>query len=301
MKRLLGMEIGQYRIKLAYLEQGRLKKFLSARKEEAGSPEKRQDAKQIRELLDAHHIRCKQVVFVLPQEQTYVKRLSLPLLTTEQLKRTLPYEFVDYIGEQMDEYQFDYAVLERNDKQLDLLAAACKRELCDQLERFAKQAGLKLVGLVPAVIGLERLLNPNQDNKQDFVVIDLGFRAIRIYFFRQGFYDTTRILEPGCEELEQIVQTEGEASEAFSQCCQTIAIQIMRVVTFYSFNHIDNTLDTLYYCGGGARYQTLLSALDQAVEIPAKSLNEWVPDLDLTEAETADWLDSPQTLGVLLT
>lgn len=302
MKRFLGIELGHYRVKLAYLEQGSLKTYISERIDIDFYTNNHLYAKRIRELLTAHEIRCKHTVFVLPPEKTYVKRVRLPLLTTEQLKLNLPYEFVDYIGEQTELYQFDYAVLERSSNQLDLLAAACKKELCTELQSFAKLAGLKLTGLVPSVIGLERLLNRNNDQKQDFVIVDLGFRALRIHFFRQGIYDTTRLLEPGCEEIEQLYQSEKESADQISQCCQTVAIQIMRVLNFYSFNHMDNTLDTLYYCGGGAREQKLLAAIERAVEIPVRSLAVLFPKLGLKEMGiTAECLDSPQTIGVLLT
>lgn len=302
MKRFLGIELGHYRVKLAYMEQGILKNYISERTQTDFHADKRLYAEQIRKLLAVHEIHCKNTVFVLPQEKTYVKRVRLPLLTKEQLNLNLPYEFVDYIGEQTELYQFDYAVLERSSRHLDLLAAACKKELCTELQSFAKLAGLRLTGLVPAVIGLERLLNRNNDRKQDFVIVDLGFRALRIHFFRQGFYDTTRILEPGCEEMEQLCKKEEENTELFLQCCQTIAVQIMRVLNFYSFNHMDNTLDTLYYCGGGARYPKLLAAMDRAVEIPVKSLAVLFPELNLNEIGiTEDCLDSPQTIGVLLT
>ena len=35
---------------------------------------------------------------------------------------------------------------------------------------------------------------------------------------------------------------------------RTRAVQVMRVLNFYSFNNVNNTIGSLYYCGGGARY-----------------------------------------------
>ena len=42
------------------------------------------------------------------------------------------------------------------------------------------------------------------EEKKDFAVLDLGTKALRMHFFRKGIYDTTRTMEPGCEEIEQI-------------------------------------------------------------------------------------------------
>ena len=38
-------------------------------------------------------------------------RFELPLMTEEQLRLNLPYEFHDYIGNEMDKYVFDYAMI----------------------------------------------------------------------------------------------------------------------------------------------------------------------------------------------
>ena len=158
MKNCLGIEIGNYRIKIAYMEKGVLKEWISERIEEGAKPDARLCAETIRDLLAQKMIRCKKVVFVLRQEDSYVKKFKLPLMTTEQLKLNLPYEFQDYIGERLDAFQYDYAMIDRTDDGMELLAAACRKELCQQFEKIAKLAKLKIVGIVPSAIGLERIL-----------------------------------------------------------------------------------------------------------------------------------------------
>lgn len=41
---------------------------------------------------------------------------------------------------------------------MDLLAAACRRDLCERIAKIAKLAKLKIAGIVPAAVGLERIL-----------------------------------------------------------------------------------------------------------------------------------------------
>ncbi len=321
MKNCLGIEIGHYRIKIAYMERGVLKKYVSVRLENDTLSDMKWYAEFIRDILHENHIRCKNVVFALRQDDTYVKRCRLPLMTIEQLKLNLPYEFHDYIGEELDAYQYDYALIERTEDQLDLLAVSCRKELCEQFKKLAKLSRLKLIGLVPAVVGLERILEHmhSDDREKDFAVVDLGTKSLRMHFFRKGIYDITRTMEPGCEEIERLRrgdrkkldELDMDAEDAFwtekSEAAidkvledryQTIAVQVMRVLNFYSFNNADNTIDTLYYCGGGARYKALISALEDAVGLPVKSIGELAPEVD--EEKTPEWVDSPQTVGVLL-
>ena len=122
MKNCLGIEIGHYRVKIAYMERGQLKKYISERIDSAYYTDMKPYAEFIQDVLREHDIRCQHVVFVLQQDDTYVKRFHLPLMTVDQLKLNLPYEFQDYIGNQIEEYQFDYGVIERTEESLDILA-----------------------------------------------------------------------------------------------------------------------------------------------------------------------------------
>lgn len=235
MRNCLGIEIGHYRIKIAYAENGELREFISERVEGIDRNDMRQYADLIKDLLKEYAIRCRNVVFVIRQEDAYVRRFELPLMTEEQLRLNLPYEFHDYIGNEMDKYVFDYAMIYADQEKMDLIGAACTKELSQQFEKLAKMAHLKLVGLVPAV-------------------------------------------------LEEQYRTR--------------AVQVMRVLNFYSFNNVNNTIDSLYYCGGGARYGELIDALKETLDLPVRSVAELLPEVSLDEED--EWIDSPQAYGVLL-
>lgn len=346
MKNCLGIEIGHYRVKIAYVERGELKEFISERIQGMDLSNMRLYADLIKDLLKEYAIRCRNVVFVIQPEDAYVRRFELPLMTEEQLRMNLPYEFHDYIGDEIDQYVFDYAMIEQKEETMDLLGAACTKELSQQFQKLAKMAHLKLVGLVPAVLGLERILERAQEEEtedeaampqtegkaggqktehaektqeKDYAILDLGTNALRIHFFRQGIYDITRTMEPGCKEIELIRSNDKETlremgvepdpksrdeeeqkklDEALADQYSTRAVQVMRVLNFYSFNHTDNTIDSLYYCGGGARYEELIDAIRDTLDLPVRSIKELLPEVSLDEED--EWVDSPQAYGVLL-
>ena len=320
MKNCLGIEIGHYRIKIAYIEKDGLREYISERIDEGSLTDMKLYADTIRDLLARKGIRCKRAVFILRQEDAYVKRFKLPLMTAEQLKLNLPYEFHDYIGDGLDAYQFDYAVLDRTDEEIEFLAAACRKELCQHFAQLAKMAKLKIAGIVPSAIGLERILErAENEEKKDFAVLDLRSRAAMVNFFPGGIYEITRTMEPGCQEIERICNRDLEKmqelgldadeslwdekdkeklQDTLEDQYRTIAVQIMRVLNFYSFNNTNNTIDTLYYCGAGARYRDLIQVIGETLDIPVKSIAELTPEVD-TE-RFPEWLDSPQAYGVLL-
>ena len=65
---------------------------------------------------------------------------------------------------------------------------AAGKNLCQQFLKLAKMAKLKLVGLVPGVIGLERILEHMNEGeeKKDFAVLDLGTKGPAYAFLPQG-------------------------------------------------------------------------------------------------------------------
>ncbi len=339
MRNCLGIEIGRYRIKIAYAEKGVLREFISEKIQGMDLKDMKVCAGLIRDLLKEYVIRCKNVVFVVKSEDAYVRRFELPKMTEEQLKINLPYEFHDYIGDDTDRYVFDYAVIDNDDDSRDggsndadsangtinIIGAACSKELTGQYKKLAKMAHLKLVGLVPAVLGLERILEYGEDagkKKKDYAILDLGTGSMNIHFFRKGIYDMTRTMEPGCGEIELIrsgdkdklselgidpdVENRDDAGNkkldaVLDEEYKTRAVQVMRVMNFYSFNNVNNTIDILYCCGGGAHYEELLDELEETLNMPVRTVADLWPDIEIDDDdEENDWIDSPQTYGVLL-
>lgn len=294
MRKCLGIEIGISDIRLAYMERGMLKSYIS----EQCDPMIRGDmglcAGMIRRMLKEHKIRCQNAVFVLPPEDVYVKRFHLPLMTIRQLKLNLPYEFHDYIGNETETFQFDYAVLEKNESEMDILAAACRKRLCYEMNELAVRAKLKLVGIVPAVIGLERIIERTEEGRmKDHVIAEFERRMIRIHFFRKGIYDVTRTLETDCEAILNESQTETAREN-----CRAVAAQIMHILNFYSYFNPDNTIDVIDCCGPCADCWELLSMIEKAAELPVRNIGESFEKYG-TEKHP-EWTESPQLFGVLL-
>lgn len=104
MKNCLGIEIGHYRIKIAYAEKGELKEFISERVQGMELTDMHVCADLIKDLLKEYAIRCRNVVFVIRQEDVYVRRFEMPLMTEEQLRLNLP---VRSVAELLPEVSLD--------------------------------------------------------------------------------------------------------------------------------------------------------------------------------------------------
>ena len=67
-----------------------------------------------------------------------------------------------------------------------------------------------------------------------------------------------------------------QSSEYLDDVFSDLSSRIMRVMNFYNFNNRNNTLEDLYYFGGGALIQPLLSNIRESVPLNLKSLSELI-------------------------
>lgn len=114
----LGLDIGTGTVKLAVVKGAVIQKLccsmLTAELPREGRRLACSDAlaKELRDLVRREKINVKSCALVLPPESAYVRRVTVPAMTSKQLKVNLPYEFHDYIQQGKEEYFYDYAVVD---------------------------------------------------------------------------------------------------------------------------------------------------------------------------------------------
>jgi type IV pilus assembly protein PilM len=254
----------------------------------------------IGEQLLANGIHTKHCAVSLPADGCYIRRSTMPKMTVKQLAVNIPYEFHEFITEDIGSYFYDYAVLGKEEKNLDLLLVAAKKKMLDEYRQMFRRARLKLMAIVPEELCYGRLLRNFEvrhgmtPGEKDYVILDLGHGSLEVHFYRRGIYEVTRSLEPGCDQViaaianasgmdEHSVMTRQGYSPDASAAADTedletlygnMAMQVMRVLNFYSFNNPDNNLDRVYYCGGGSCFSGLMDELRNNIELPLVDLAE---------------------------
>lgn len=324
--KVVGIDIGNYRIKISYIVKGELKDvFVETLPDNIVKDGMIQywDAMAdfLRETFQSHGIHCRNVIFTLPASGAYMRVVDLPRMTVKQLQLNLPFEFHDYISEPTEKYFYDYAVIDESEKTMKLLAVACSRELIDRYRTLAKHAKLNAVGLVPEVLGFQRVLRRYNalfrvPDEKDYAILDMGDRSFKLHFFRHGVYEVTRPLEPGARHIAEIAaeihgtdvhigqlaaesnQDDVLAHENMEALYESSAVQIMRAMNFYSYSNTNNTIDTLYYCGGAANYPALLQTIEETMNLPMRPLTDLMPYTE--PGLEAALLLSPQSYGVAL-
>ena len=271
----------------------------------------------IRRTMKEHGIRCGRAALVLPNETVFIRNVTMPLMAVDQLNYNLPFEFRDYITDELKDYLFDYAVVSTSEEKgeeventegeesegggqvMELMAVAAPKSLLEESKETMHRAGLKLVKAAPSVCSFQNLIRATtpkgKGNAQEYCILDLGYQAIRMYMFQGDRHMVTRVLEIGMSSLDQVI------SEAYSvdvhlahtyllsnyEDCQskeycmnaygTITVELMRALNFYRFSNPDSHLEDIWVCGGGACIKPLQASIAETLDLHIHTASELIP------------------------
>jgi len=188
-KTILGIDIGCDTLKLALVSGRHVKKSVVVPMPVGLFKEGRVVSTEtmgelLRKTMKEYGIHANYAAVTFPNDVAFIRTVTLPQMTHEQLLTNLPYEFRDYISDELKNYYFDYAVIdnqkilpddEEEEEQsaptygfaqespeqqkeekppklaMELLAVAVPVSLMTETREFLRKAGLRLVGAAPAV------------------------------------------------------------------------------------------------------------------------------------------------------
>lgn len=239
-KSCLGIDIGKDQMKLVLMKGENIVKTASVQMPEGLLKDGRivsveTTGELIRKTMKENKIRCKEAAVVVSSGICFLRNVTMPEMTAEQLVYNLPYEFRDYITDELKKYVFDYSwgsgeempkgkklkkaskkkeekpEEEENQKrnEMELLAAAAPLEVMEDLRLMTRKAGLKLTFAAPEVPACENLLHYKLRNEQDkdkeYGILDLGSTSSRLFIFKGDRHQVTRVIERGMEQVEELL------------------------------------------------------------------------------------------------
>ncbi|MCR5664862.1 MAG: pilus assembly protein PilM [Oscillospiraceae bacterium] len=315
-KQILGVDIGYNSLKLVLMNGRQIKKTATApmpnkliRAGRVVSTETMGEL--IRSTMKANGMRCGNAAIVFPNETVFVRNVTMPRMTADQLAYNLPFEFRDYITDELKDYVFDYAMITTKEEletppsegetngAMELLAAAAPVSLMDESRELLRKAGLKMVKAAPAVCSYQALIRDMEKTGRGFgeyCILDLGYQSIRMYMFKGDRHIVTRILEIGLSTLDEVIAEAYNVDVHLAhtylltnyedcqnkQFCQNaygnIAVEMMRALNFYRFSNPDSSLNDVWICGGGAMIEPLRAAIAETLDMTIHNGEELLPD-----------------------
>ena len=317
-KDLLGIDIGYDRMKLAWVSGGQVKKTVSVPMPEKLLKEGRVVSietmgEMLRNTVKEQGIKCKNAAIVLSGETVFIRNVTMPQMNEEQLRYNLPYEFRDYITEELKDYIFDYAMISTPEELkaagktdapdapgsriMELMAVAVRSELIGELTEMVRKGGLRLTKAAPGISAYTALIRRHPQLMQggECCILDLGYEAIRMYIFKGDCHMVTRELEGGMARIDEVIADQLNVDvhlahtyalanyegcmdlPAVQMAMERIGIDLMRAFNFYAFNNPDSVLSDIYLCGGGAAVRQLRTAIGQNISMTIHEAAELLP------------------------
>lgn len=309
-KSCLGIDIGKDQLKLVLMKGENIVKTASVQMPEGLLKDGRivsveTTGELIRKTMKENKIRCKEAAVVVSSGICFLRNVTMPEMTAEQLVYNLPYEFRDYITDELKKYVFDYSwgsgeemPKGKNQKrnEMELLAAAAPLEVMEELRLMTRKAGLKLTFAAPEVSACENLLHyklrNEQDKNKEYGILDLGSTSSRLFIFKGDRHQVTRVIERGMEQVEELLADNfhidihlahtwllaNHEDCIHSEVCQDafsqISVELMRALNFYQFSNPESRLEDIYICGGGASIATMRQSLEENLDVKIHEAGE---------------------------
>lgn len=244
----------------------------------------------------------KSCAVILPANYVFVRRFTMPKMTTAQLAVNLPYEFKDFLTQDKDRYFFDYAVNRfiedegEGETHMDLLAAGVGKDVISDYRDMFRRAGFKLDLAVPAEVAYLDIVRAQREKEgRNFSFADFGYSATRLTIFDGEDYEVSRSIEMGikavCEEIARYYGIDEPMARGYllenRENCQylpelqsvynAIAADIRKAVSFYSFSSGKGAVSELWCCGGGSHIEPLMRIVQDGTGLNLRPVAKLLP------------------------
>ena len=160
------------------------------------------------------------------------------------------------------------------------------------------RAGYKLKLALPeeAAFGnLAALHAKNAPGDEDLCIVDIGHKGIRMFIYRDGHFRTHRAVDLGLWDLEQQLASErgvdphmahthlltdyesALTQDSTLELFNRMAVEIMKAVNFYNYNNREQSLRSVYLCGGGAAIAPLRETISRVTDLELKDIGALLP------------------------
>lgn len=323
-KTLLGIDMGYDSLKLALCRSGSVRKVVSApmpnnllREGRITSPQAMGEF--IRQMVRQNGMRgASNAAVILSGETSYVRDVTMPLMSAEQLAINIPYEFNDYITDELKNYVFDYAMIstpedmereresatEEHSPTMELMLSAVQVGVLNDIKQVLSKAGLRLAKAAPSLCAYISLIRRAEqvrgvvEDANEYCLLDLGFQNIRMYMFRGDRHIVTRALDTGLSALDHAIAdafdvdsrlahtyllsnyNNCQGHEACVNIYNNLSVELMRALNFYRFSNPDSEIGDIWLCGGGSVIAPLQDAIRETLDMRIHQASELIPGGD---------------------
>jgi type IV pilus assembly protein PilM len=255
----------------------------------------------IQRLFSARKFKAQDVAISLSGHSVIIKKISLPVMTPEELAESIQWEAEQYIPFDMDDVNLDYQILGASgatgEGAMDVLLVAVKKDKINDYLGVVTQAGRNPVVVDVDVFALQNAFEVNYDAAPAEVValINLGASVTNIAVLVRGNSIFWRDISVGgnryteaiqrelnlpqdqAEPLKRGDQVEGVPAEnvqpILTAVNEEVGSEIQRTLDFFKSTTSGESVQHLILSGGSARVPGLVDYMSERFQTPVEIFN----------------------------
>ena len=289
-KNCLGLDIGSSSVKVCELRSKKDELYLEAFDYEELPPETIVDgelmnstavSESVGELLERNDITRKPTALSVSGNTVIIKKITLPLMTQEELEESIQWEAEQFIPYDIEEVFIGFEVLapKTEQGQMDVVLVAAKKEMINDYVGVCHRLGLKPMVVDVDSFAVQNMYEVNYGFHQDEIInlLDMGNSVISMNIVRDGITTFTRDLSSGGSDITEEIQRQlnitykeaevykmggtpdqssedevvpGEVERIIQDKAKEMADEIQESLNFYSATANDSNIDRIVVTGG---------------------------------------------------
>jgi type IV pilus assembly protein PilM len=264
----------------------------------------------IRDLIKGFKIKTKEVVTSVSGHSVIVKKISLPLMTEDELAENIPWEAERYIPFDASDVNIDFHILganEENSELMDVVLVAAKKDIINDYLSVLLEAGLNPVIIDIDAFALENMYEANYPMKMGEIVglVDIGANVMNINILKDGVSAFTRDVFKGgssiTEEIQKHLHVDYEEAEALKvgskiddtkqkaitnilkTASDDFASEVVQSLDYFQKTSNQN-LDKLFISGGCSKIDGLNKVIEAQINVSVEVIDPF-QNIEITKRD----------------
>jgi len=254
-------------------------------------------AEKIISIFDGQKIKTRDVATSVSGHSVIVKRVSMPLMTEEELYDRIQAEASQHIPFDIADVNLSHQLLEATENQMDVLLVAVKKDKILNHTNVLAQAGK-----APVVVDIDAFaiqncyeVNYELDPSQVVALLNIGASVMNINIVRGGIPLFTRDVSVGGNQYTDALQkeldlsfddaerlkkgdtlpsvTDEQKSQILRSVSDILTLEIQKTFDFFRATASGENIQRIMVAGGTARVPGLVDLLREEFAMPVEELN----------------------------
>ena len=266
-------------------------------------------------------------IVAIPESKSFVRAMEMQLIEDDKAEMAIMFEAEGYIPMPMDQVYFDWKILGKKEKTMDVLVVASAKVYVDTLSEIVEGAGLKLCGVEVEAHSVRRALVPPTVSETVLIADMDAVKTALIMVENKVVQFTSSVPIAGNVFTERLAKTLGippDAAEklkrevgfantveypnlkaSMTSAVEDLAAEIKNILKFH-YEHSDSHINQILLTGGGAKLQHLGEVLTPLLEsyapvtITVANPLEHVPNLKHSSLTPYEALSYTTAIGLAM-